>query len=91
METIDRDSGIPPWRQLRDNLRAAILAGEVRGKISARTLGQENDGMAIGTVNKALSSLRDEGLVESVPGWGWRVIYAPGDPHGAPAPEDGAP
>lgn len=78
METIDRNSGIPPWIQLRDNMRAAILSGELTGKLpGTRTIGQANDGMAIGTVVKALSALRAEGLVESVPGWGWRVVYKP--------------
>lgn len=76
MKVIDRDSGVPPWIQLRDNLREAIMSGELRGKLpSTRTLGQSNDGMAPNTVIKALSALRAEGLVESVPGWGWRVTY----------------
>lgn len=78
MDTIDRDSGVPPWMQLRDILRAAIMSGELRGKLpSTRTLGQQHDGMAINTVVKALAALRSEGLVESVPGWGWRVTYKP--------------
>jgi DNA-binding transcriptional regulator YhcF (GntR family) len=75
VETIDRDSGEPPWMQLRDILRAAILSGELTGRLpSARTLGQRNDGMAVNTVSKALFALRDEGLIESRKGWGWTVV-----------------
>jgi GntR family transcriptional regulator len=75
MRNIDRDSGEPPWMQLRDVLREAIASGELAGRLpSARQLGQRNDGMAIGTVTKALAALRDEGLIRSRPGWGWAVI-----------------
>jgi DNA-binding GntR family transcriptional regulator len=75
MNVIDRDSGEPPWMQLRDILRAAILSGELTGRLpSARTLGQRNDGMAVNTVTKALMALRAEGLVESRKGWGWTVV-----------------
>lgn len=75
METIDRDSGEPPWMQLRDILRAAILSGELTGRLpGAKTIGQEQDGMAVNTVSKALAALRDEGLVRAVKGWGWSVV-----------------
>jgi len=75
--------------QLRDNLRAAILSGELTGRLpSARTLGQRNDGMAVNTVTKALAALREEGLVESRKGWGWTVV--PPARRGAPGAE-GAP
>jgi DNA-binding GntR family transcriptional regulator len=78
MRVIDRDSGDePPWMQLRDILREAILAGELAGRLpSAGRIGQEQDGMATNTVTKALRALRDEGLVRSRPGWGWVVVPA---------------
>lgn len=75
MDQIDRDTGEPPWMQLRDILRAAILSGELAGRLpSARQLGQEQDGMAPNTVSKALYALRDEGLIRARKGWGWTVI-----------------
>jgi DNA-binding transcriptional regulator YhcF (GntR family) len=75
MRIIDRDSGEPPWMQLRDNLRDAIASGELAGRLpSARQLGQANDDLALGTVNKALAALRDEGLIRSRAGWGWVVV-----------------
>lgn len=75
VDTIDRDSGEPPWMQLRDLLRAAIIAGEFAGRLpSARQLGQANDGMSPNTVTKALRALADEGLIRSRKGWGWSVV-----------------
>lgn len=83
MQKIDRDSGVPPWMQLRDILRAAILSGELSGRLpSARQIGQEQDGMAVNTVTKALEALRDEGLVIARAGWGWSVV--PGAGQGIP-------
>lgn len=83
MDKIDRDNGDPPWMQLRDIMRAAILSGELAGRLpSAGRIGQEQDGMAANTVSKALYALRDEGLIRSRKGWGWVVV---------PAAERGAP
>lgn len=77
VDQIDRDSGIPPWEQLRDILREAILSGELTGRLpSARAIGQSQDGMAIGTVTKALRALEAEGLVTARSGWGWSVVPA---------------
>jgi DNA-binding FadR family transcriptional regulator len=75
MKMISRDSGEPPWMQLRDALREAILSGELTGRLpSAGRIGAEQDGMAANTVSKALRALRDEGLVTSRKGWGWFVV-----------------
>lgn len=75
METIDRSSGEPPWAQLRDILRAAIASGELTGRLpGARRIGQQQDGLAVNTVNKALYALRDEGLLRARKGWGWSVV-----------------
>jgi DNA-binding transcriptional regulator YhcF (GntR family) len=75
MEQIDRDSGEPPWMQLRDILRRAILSGEITGRLpSAKRIGQEQDGLAVNTVTKALNALREEGLIRSRKGWGWAVV-----------------
>lgn len=76
METIDRDSGIPPWMQVRDILRAAIASGELSGRLpSARYIAQ-GQGVAINTVTKALQALAAEGLVTARAGWGWSVVPA---------------
>lgn len=68
--SIDRAGGPPPWMQLRDILRARILAGELSGRLpSERHIGQEYE-VAIGTVRKAVKALREEGLVYTEHGWG---------------------
>lgn len=86
MDKIDRESGDPPWMQLRDIMRAAILSGELAGRLpSAERIGQEQDGMAPNTVSKALGALRDEGLIRSRKGWAWFVIPE----SERPAPPDG--
>lgn len=75
VDRIDRDSGEPPWAQLRDILRDAILSGELSGRLpGAKRIGQEQDGMAVNTVSKALYALRDEGLIRARKGWGWSVV-----------------
>ncbi|HEX4661909.1 MAG TPA: GntR family transcriptional regulator [Streptosporangiaceae bacterium] len=67
---IDDDAGQPPWMQLAGILRDRIASGEISGRLpSERTLSQEY-GLAIGTVRKAISKLRDEGLIVTVRGWG---------------------
>lgn len=90
MDVIDRDSGEPPWMQLRDILRAAILSGELAGRLPpAGRIGAEQDGMAPNTVSKALYALRDEGLLRSRKGWGWVVVPArerPAPPRGGAGP-----
>jgi DNA-binding GntR family transcriptional regulator len=56
--------------QLAGILRDRIASGEISGRLpSERTLSQEY-GLAIGTVRKAISKLRDEGLIVTVRGWG---------------------
>lgn len=75
MKVIDRECGEPPWLQLREILREAILTGELAGNLpSAGRIGQDQDGMASNTVSKALFALRDEGLVKSRKGMGWTVV-----------------
>lgn len=90
MEKIDRDSGEPPWIQLRDILRRAILSGEITGRLpGAKQIGQQQDGMAVNTVSKALYALRDEGLIRAKKGWGWSVV--PQSERGAPPSGGNAP
>jgi DNA-binding GntR family transcriptional regulator len=69
---IDHDAGEPVWSQLAAILRGQIARGEIQpGKLlpSIRTLMQRYE-VSDGTVKRAVSKLRAEGLVESVPGRG---------------------
>ena len=60
-------------------LGAAILRSQIeRGRITTHLPGektlQQEYGLALATVRKAVKVLRDEGLVRTVPGWGAYVI-----------------
>jgi DNA-binding GntR family transcriptional regulator len=71
-DRIDHDAGEPVWSQLAGILRGQITRGEIQpGKLlpSTRTLMQRYE-VSDGTVKRAVARLRDEGLVESVPGRG---------------------
>jgi DNA-binding GntR family transcriptional regulator len=78
---IDRESVVPPWRQLADLLRERIASGEYRpgARIpSAASLAQEFE-LAPVTVRKAIVQLQDEGLLVSQVGWGTYVAAKPSD------------
>jgi GntR family transcriptional regulator len=69
---IDMRSQVPSYRQLADRLAAAIATGEFAPDDpipSLRTLQQET-GLAMATVQHAITVLREEGLVYSVSGRG---------------------
>jgi GntR family transcriptional regulator len=67
---IDADRPGPPWRQLADDLRARITAGEWTGRLPGeKSLAQEY-GVALGTLRKAMALLRSEGLIRTDRGWG---------------------
>ncbi len=77
--TIDPRSPVPSWRQLADQLREAITAGEIgpdEALPSQRRLVQET-GLAMSTVHRAIRELVGEGLAYSVPGRG--TFAAPRD------------
>ena len=63
---------IPPWRRVADALRQRIESGEFPPGAALPSLSQLQDeyGVSTSTARKAVASLRDEGLVESVRGWG---------------------
>ncbi len=68
--TIDLGQPTPPYRQLAAILRDRIGSGELSGRLpSEKTLMQEY-GLAHGTVRKAVAVLREEGRVQTTPGWG---------------------
>lgn len=69
---IDFRSKVPSYRQLADRIRAAIASGEYGPDDpipSLRTLQQET-GLAMGTVQHAITVLEEEGVVYSVRGRG---------------------
>ena len=71
-DRIDHDAGEPVWSQPAGILRGQITRGEIQpGKLlpSIGTLMQRLE-VSDGTVKRAVAKLREEGLVESVPGRG---------------------
>ena len=67
---IDRAAPTPLYQQLAARLRDQIAAGQLSGQIpSIVRLAEEYD-LAEVTVRSALNVLRDEGLLEFVPGRG---------------------
>jgi GntR family transcriptional regulator len=68
--TIDYDSATPPYQQLAAILRGRIEAGEITSRLPGEKSLQDEFGLALATVRKAVKVLRDEGLVRTVPGWG---------------------
>lgn len=71
--SIDYDSADPPYRQLAAILRQRIEAGEITARLPGEKSLQQEYGLALATVRKAVKVLRDEGLVRTVPGWGTYV------------------
>jgi GntR family transcriptional regulator len=73
---IDRESPVPPSRQIANELRERIRSGEIppgRRIPSLVELEQTYD-VARDTLRKAVGILREEGLVETVQGMGVYVI-----------------
>jgi GntR family transcriptional regulator len=68
--TVDHDLPVPPYRQLAAILRQLIADGELAGRLPGERYLAADYGVAVGTVRKAIAVLRDEGLVETVHGWG---------------------
>jgi GntR family transcriptional regulator len=68
--TVDHNSPEPVYRQLADIIRGQIASGVLTSRIpSVRTLAQEY-GVSHITADKALSVLKEEGLIRSVRGKG---------------------
>jgi GntR family transcriptional regulator len=72
---IDRASPVPPYQQIANHLRAAILSGEFAP--GRRLPGVEQTvqewGVARTTARKALALIRDEGLSFASVGLGYYV------------------
>ena len=71
--SINYDSATPPYQQLAAILRGRIAAGEITARLPGEKTLQQEFGLALATVRKAVKVLRDEGLVHTVPGWGTYV------------------
>ena len=76
MPEIDRESAIPPYRQMHAILKEKIVSGEILpGKLLPSELSLEEEyGISRDTIRKAVSLLRDEGLVETAQGLGIAVV-----------------
>jgi GntR family transcriptional regulator len=76
---IEFKAGVPVYEQVLYAARKAIISGELRPGDdfpSVRTLSAEYK-INPNTVQKALTVLKNEGLIESVPGVGNRVTAVP--------------
>lgn len=62
----------PPWMQVRDDLRRKIESGELAAgaRVPSIVSIHQEYGVAKTTARKVLAALRDEGLIETTPGWG---------------------
>lgn len=70
---LDHDSPVPLHEQLTSQLRDRIGAGELTGRVpSILTLAQEY-GVSHRTAARALTTLKDEGVIVSVRGKGFYV------------------
>jgi GntR family transcriptional regulator len=70
---IDPDLPVALWEQLAMILRDKVKSGELTGRVpSIRTLSQEH-GVSTRTAERALSALRDEGVLVALHGKGYYV------------------
>jgi hypothetical protein len=65
-------SAVPPWRRVADDLRRRIESGEFSpgAPLPSLTSLAEQYQVSRTTARKAVDAIRDDGLVESVRGWG---------------------
>ncbi len=70
---IDPDLPVSLWEQLAGILRDKVARGELTGRVpSIKSLSQEY-GVSTRTTERALTTLRDEGLLVSLHGKGYYV------------------
>jgi len=67
---IDPDVADYPYVQVADQLRAAIMAGELGPQLPSILELTEETGLAINTIRRAIRILVDEGLVRTAAGRG---------------------
>ena len=70
---IDPDLPVSLWEQLAGILRDQVASGELTGRVpSIKTLSQQY-GVSTRTTERALTTLRDEGLLVALHGKGYYV------------------
>ena len=69
---VDPRSSVPSYRQLADQLRAAVESGEIAPgePLPSITRIRQETGLAVGTIRHAVDVLTEEGIVYTVPGRG---------------------
>jgi GntR family transcriptional regulator len=79
---LDPKSGRPPYRQIADQVRQALVAGALRPGDQLPTVKAVVTHLAVNpnTVSRAYRELEHEGLVEGRPGAGTFVLRAPRGP-----------
>ena len=79
---LDPKSGVPPYRQLAEQVREALLAGRLAPGDQLPTVREVVGRLAVNpnTVFKAYRELEHEGLVEGRPGAGTFVLRRPVGP-----------
>ena len=73
-EQIDRASGVQPYRQLAGILRRQIEGGTRAGALPSEKQLAAQFGVSPASTRKALATLREAGLIETIPGWGSYVV-----------------
>jgi GntR family transcriptional regulator len=74
---INETAAAHPYEQLADQLRDKIASGEIVDRLPSITELVSITGLAINTVQRALRTLKDEGLVYGRQGRGTFVRRAP--------------
>jgi len=78
--TVDLHSAEPSYMQIARQLRERIDAGEIapHGPLPSITRIQQETGLAVGTIRRAIAMLAGEGYVYIVPGRGTYAAPRPG-------------
>ena len=84
METVfsvNSELDIPIYRQLVDQIRAAVRQGRLTAGQKLPTVQEVSCdlGIAVGTIKRAYDELEREGIVEKVQGRGTFICYRPAD------------
>ena len=74
--SIDREGPVPPYRQIAAILRGRIVNGDIPAgrRIPSLVELEAEFSVARDTLRKAVGTLKDEGLVETVTGMGVFVV-----------------
>jgi DNA-binding GntR family transcriptional regulator len=70
---LDQDSPVPLWKQLAAELRRQIESGEITGRVPSIITVAQTFEVGHSTAQRALATLRDEGLITGSHGRGYYV------------------